>query len=211
MNFPPLITERLSLRHFKETDAEALFSILKDEETTAFLPLFPLTSPDEAKEHLKKRYLDAYEKGDVYRFAVCLKEDDIPIGEIHASQDESRDLGFVLKKEFWRRGIMTEAVNAVIERLMRDKVPYITATHDIHNPRSGAVMKKAGMRYCYSYEEDWRRKISASLFGCISGIWTERTRGFIEAIGTNTLRTLWKGSFDFLFPLSGAELSSRVC
>ena len=125
MNFSPLITERLSLKHFKETDAEALFSILKD---------------------------------DVYRFAVCLKEDDIPIGEIHASQDESRDLGFVLKKEFWRRGIMTEAVNAVIERLMRDKVPYITATHDIHNPRSGAVMKKAGMRYCYSYEEDWQPK-----------------------------------------------------
>ena len=158
MNFSPLITERLSLRHFKETDAEALFSIFKDEDTTAFLPLFPLTSLDEAKEHLKKRYLDAYEKGDVYRFAVCLKEDDIPIGEIHASQDESRDLGFVLKKEFWRRGIMTEAVNAVIERLMRDKVPYITATHDIHNPRSGAVMKKAGMRYCYSYEEDWQPK-----------------------------------------------------
>ena len=110
MNFSPLITERLSLRHFKETDAEALFSILKDEETTAFLPLFPLTSLDEAKEHLKKRYLDAYEKGDVYRFAVCLKEDDIPIGEIHASQDESRDLGFVLKKEFWRRGIMISII-----------------------------------------------------------------------------------------------------
>ena len=34
----------------------------------------------------------------------------------------------------------------------------MTATHDRNNPRSGGVMKKAGMRYQYSYEEQWQPK-----------------------------------------------------
>lgn len=37
-------------------------------------------------------------------------------------------------------------------------MPFITATHDIKNPRSGEVMKKLGMIYQYSYEEQWQPK-----------------------------------------------------
>ena len=35
---------------------------------------------------------------------------------------------------------------------------FITATHDVNNPRSGAVMRKIGMKYCYSYVEQWQPK-----------------------------------------------------
>ena len=35
---------------------------------------------------------------------------------------------------------------------------YITATHDVNNPRSGNVMKALGMKYQYSYEERWQPK-----------------------------------------------------
>ena len=41
---------------------------------------------------------------------------------------------------------------------MKDGVPYITATHDKNNPRSGGVMKQLGMKYQYSYEEQWQPK-----------------------------------------------------
>lgn len=34
----------------------------------------------------------------------------------------------------------------------------MTATHDIKNPYSGDVMKKAGMTYRYSYRELWQPK-----------------------------------------------------
>ena len=37
-------------------------------------------------------------------------------------------------------------------------MPYITATHDLLNPRSGRVMEKLSMRYCYSYREQWQPK-----------------------------------------------------
>lgn len=36
--------------------------------------------------------------------------------------------------------------------------PYITATHDRNNPRSGGVMRRLGMRCCDFYEEQWRPK-----------------------------------------------------
>lgn len=40
----------------------------------------------------------------------------------------------------------------------KDGLPYITATHDRNNPGSGGVMQNVGMRYQYSYEEQWQPK-----------------------------------------------------
>ena len=37
-------------------------------------------------------------------------------------------------------------------------IPYITATHDVLNSRSGHVMKAIGMKYCYTYTEHWMPK-----------------------------------------------------
>ncbi len=93
-----------------------------------------------------------------YAYAVCLREDSIPIGYIKVDMDESHDLGYGLRREFWRRGIVTEAGKAVVEQVKRDGLPYITATHDRNNPRSGNVMRKIGMTYCYSYKEQWQPK-----------------------------------------------------
>lgn len=45
-----------------------------------------------------------------------------------------------------------------MEQVKKDGLPYITATHDRNNPRSGNVMKKVGMKYSYSYEEQWQPK-----------------------------------------------------
>ena len=40
----------------------------------------------------------------------------------------------------------------------KDGLPYITATHDRNNLGSGGVMQNVGMRYQYSYEEQWQPK-----------------------------------------------------
>ena len=42
--------------------------------------------------------------------------------------------------------------------MKKDGILYITATHDRNNPRSGGVMRNIGMKYCYSYEEQWQPK-----------------------------------------------------
>ena len=75
-----------------------------------------------------------------------------------------KDLGYGLRREFWHRGIATEAGRAVIEQVRRAGIPYLTATHDVRNLRSGRVMQRLGMRYQYSYEEQWQPKNRLVLF-----------------------------------------------
>ena len=67
-------------------------------------------------------------------------------------------MGYALARRFWRCGYTREAGAALIKQLRRDGAPYVTATHDRNNPRSGHVMRALGMRYCYSYEEQWQPK-----------------------------------------------------
>lgn len=158
MNTPVLETKRLILRRFSEKDTDALFSILKDEQVNEFLPWYPMKNLKETRQFYEKNYASEYVKPQAYAYAICRKEDNIPIGYMKVEMDESHDFGYGLRKEFWHNGIVTEAGRAVIDQVKKDGVPYITATHDRNNPRSGNVMKKLGMSYCYSYEEQWQPK-----------------------------------------------------
>ncbi len=72
--------------------------------------------------------------------------------------EQSHDFGYGLRHEFWHKGIASEASQAVITRLKQDCLPFITATHDVNNPRSGLVMQRLGMEYQYSYQEQWQPK-----------------------------------------------------
>lgn len=157
-NTPTIKTERLILRRFTENDAESLFYILKEEQTNTFLPWFTLKTLDEAKTFLKSRFLLHYHKSSAYRYAVCLKEYNIPIGYVWLADDESNDFGYCLKRDYWHKRITTEASKAIVSKINHAGYPYITATHDINNPRSGEVMKKLGMTYKYSYVEQWQPK-----------------------------------------------------
>lgn len=158
MNTPTLETERLLLRKFTENDLQAIYDIYSDEEVNTFLPWFPLQTLEEAKDFYEKQLLNNYRKENGYNYAICLKTDDVPIGYVNVGTEDSYDFGYGLHKEFWHQGIVTEASRAVLAQLKADKIPFITATHDVHNPRSGEVMKKLGMKYQYSYEEQWQPK-----------------------------------------------------
>ena len=148
-----LETDRLILRKFENKDMAALYLLLKDEEVNTFLPWFPVKSMEETNAFCEERFA-----GKDYCFAICRKEDDVPIGYVKADTDDSYDFGYALRREFWHRGIVTEAGAAVVQQLKKDGIPYITATHDRNNPRSGGVMRQLGMNYCYSYEKMWQPK-----------------------------------------------------
>ena len=164
-----LTSTRLILRHFQEGDEQALFDLLSDKEVNTFLPMFPLQNLDEAKitlgkyalmrkHYLKEHYLDKYQKNLGYYYAICLKENNLPIGYIQMSESASHDFGYALRKEYWHQGIMSEAAAIFMERLKQEGVSFITATHDVVNINSGKVMQKIGMTYQYSYTERWMPK-----------------------------------------------------
>ncbi len=148
-----MTTNRLILRPFEEKDIEALYLLLKDKEVNTFLPWFPMQNISDTKKFYKEHF-----KNQKYYFAICLKTDNYPIGYVKADTADSHDFGYALSKNFWHKGITTEASKALIKQLKKDNIPYITATHDINNPVSGKVMQNIGMKYCYSYKEQWQPK-----------------------------------------------------
>ena len=159
MAFSTLETDRLFLRSFREDDLNALYLLLRDQEVNTFLPWFPVRSVEETAAFFKNRF-----QGRDYCCAVCLKEDDLLIGYVTTDSGEGHDFGYALRREFWHRGIAAEAARALVERLRADGIAYITATHDRNNPRSGGVMRRIGMKYCYTYEEQWQPKNFPVLF-----------------------------------------------
>ena len=59
-----------------------------------------------------------------------------------------REIGYVLSKDYWGRGLMPEAVKAVIDWLFEEeKLDFILCGHFDHNSRSRRVIEKCGFRY----------------------------------------------------------------
>jgi RimJ/RimL family protein N-acetyltransferase len=157
---PVLQTERLLLRPFEERDLQAIFQIYSDRETNRFLPWFPASCLEEARDIFVQRYREP----SGWRYALCLREENIPIGYAHIGGEAPWDLGYGLRREFWGRGLAAEAAQAAADQARREGLPYLTATHDVENPRSGAVMRKLGMTYRYSYQEFWQPKNKTVIF-----------------------------------------------
>ena len=163
-----LETKRLILREFTEKDLSAFFEIFHDREVNRFLPWFPTETIEDAKVFWEERYKNAAERGLGNRYAVCLKKegtpDGVPVGYINLEPEAPYDLGYGLNRKYWGQGIMTEAGKELVLAARKSGIPYITATHDRENPKSGEIMKRLGMCYRYSYREQWQPKNISVVF-----------------------------------------------
>lgn len=57
------------------------------------------------------------------------------------------ELGYVLARLFWRKGLMTEAVRGVIDwAFAQPQIYHVAAVCDVENVASARVMEKAGMK-----------------------------------------------------------------
>lgn len=150
------------MRKFELRDADELFRILSDEEVNRFLPWFPHKTREETLRFLQDSVFADYDKAIAYRYAVILRSESRVIGYLSFlgidEKERSGDIGYGLLREYWGKGIMTEAVKALLFRLKADGFRYATATHDVQNPASGRVMQKCGMRYVCTYPEFWQPK-----------------------------------------------------
>ena len=122
-----------------------------DPEVTAFR-----TWPPHASLHITEevihQWIRGYQRPDFYQWAIELKELGQPVGSIsvvsYNNDVDSAQVGYCLGKAWWNRGIMTEALTAVMEFLFQEvNANRVEARHDTRNPRSGAVMRKCGMEF----------------------------------------------------------------
>ena len=148
-----LDTERLVLRRFVTEDAEAMFrNWASDPEVTKYLT-WPAHANVDVTRAVLKDWTATYASQNYYQWAIVLKENgECPIGSISAvglNDDLSIvHIGYCLGQRWWHRGIMSEALKAVIDFFFYEVgANRIESRHDPRNPHSGIVMQKCGMKY----------------------------------------------------------------
>lgn len=145
-----LTTDRLTLRRPQLRDAPAIFErYATDPEVTRFVLWAPHRSVAATEEFLRACD-DAWDLGIGHRGWVIEREGDTrPIGMIGVTiQARRAEVGYVLARDCWGHGYMTEALRAVIACCFEtDALDRVWAIADVDNDASTRVMERAGMKY----------------------------------------------------------------
>ena len=146
-------TERLILRPFKQSD-------LHDFNEYASVPGVGEMAGWKHHETIEKtqEILDMFIKEDK-TFAIVCKKNHKAIGSIgvekYGLEDKltefndyyGREIGYVLSKDSWGKGIMTEAVRAVIDYLFNElNLDFLTCGYYDFNNQSKRVQEKCGFK-----------------------------------------------------------------
>ena len=148
-----LETDRLILREWNEADLADLFEYAKVDGVGQMAGWNPHTSIQESKT-----ILELFIKGKK-TFALELKENHKVIGSLGLEtlslslSDEyenlvGREIGYVLSKDYWGKGLMPEAVNRVIKFCFeKENYDYLMCSHSVINSQSKRVIEKSGFRF----------------------------------------------------------------
>ena len=141
-----LKSNRLILRPFSIKDIEDVFLFASDEIVTKYLTWTPHTDISQTEKVVKEVYMA---RPGIY--AIELKSEHKCIGciDIRISPEHDKaSLGYVLNREYWNKGYMSESLKLIIDfAFSKLELNRIESTHYIGNEGSGRVMQKCGMKY----------------------------------------------------------------
>ncbi|MBO6949031.1 MAG: GNAT family N-acetyltransferase [Rhodospirillales bacterium] len=141
-----LITERLTLRPYQETDFEAFAKMHAD-------PLLKANTHAKAMNRLQARdlfdgYVSAFKKDGFGMLNMRRTDSDQDVGECglwYRDDAGGYTLRYTIRKEHWNLGYSIEAVRAVLADAFENKgLDRIQAIAMNHNVRSVKVLQRAG-------------------------------------------------------------------
>ena len=148
-HLPTIRTERLILRTARMTDAQDLFEYSADPEVARHVLWTAHTSINQTRNYI--RYLiRQYRSGQPSSYVIVFRETGKVIGTIGfmwmKPEDRSAEVGYSLHRGYWNRGIMTEALEAILALgFLKLNLNRIEAQHETANPASGKVMQHVHM------------------------------------------------------------------
>ena len=146
---PPetLYTERLTLRMPRLSDAAVIFqAYARDAEVTRYLRWRPHSSIQETEQYLKG-CVAGWDDDSRFPWVIELRGDGELLGMVELRvNDFKADVGYVLARAFWGRGIATEALRTVVGwALSQESIYRVWALCDAENGASARVLEKVGM------------------------------------------------------------------
>ena len=146
---PVLTTPRLTLRPARMGDAQDMYEYSRDPEVARHVLWEAHRSIHQTRGYL--RYIiRQYRLGQPGTFVIELTAERRVIGTIGLmwiqAENRSAEIGYSLSRAYWNRGLMSEAVLAVLHYCFDTlRLNRVEAQHELDNPASGAVMRKMNM------------------------------------------------------------------
>lgn len=136
---------RIIIREFFPKEQQTFLDLFKDNQVTQYLPK---TSPERYIEMFKE-LLKNYETGNLSRWAIFDTTNDNFIGmcvaRIFVHNSNQIEIGYVLSKEYWGKGIATEVCKAMTQYCFANtNTPEVVAITDLGNSDSQNVLQKSG-------------------------------------------------------------------
>lgn len=151
-------TKRLTLRPWKLSDAEDLYTYAKDPLIGPAAGWAPHSSVEESEDIIKTIFSGPL------MWAICLKEDNKAIGSIGfliggdsnipGLSDHEAEIGYWIGRPFWGKGLMPEAVRCLMKHSF-DKLGITTLWSGYFegNTQSQKVQEKCGFRYSHTVKD----------------------------------------------------------
>lgn len=148
-----LETDRLYIRPWRLEDLEDFYEYAKVDGVGQMAGWNPHSSIDESKNILEIFIAGKFE------LALVLKENNKAIGSLGIEKIsfdlgepytslKGREIGYVLSKTYWGKGIMPEAVKEVIDFcFMKENYDFLLCSHFVDNSQSRRVIEKCGFMY----------------------------------------------------------------
>jgi [ribosomal protein S5]-alanine N-acetyltransferase len=158
--FPELITERLLLRQLNTADTPEIFFLRSDKNVLKYIEKEPSKSLDEAKTFIKT-INQSIKEGETILWGIALRNNPgVVIGSIcfwRLQKEHYRaEIGYALHPEYWRKGIMKEAIHKVLDYgFNKMKLHSVEAKINPENEGSAAILEATGfIREAY-FKEDY--------------------------------------------------------
>jgi [ribosomal protein S5]-alanine N-acetyltransferase len=174
---PRLETARLRLRPYKESDISELVPLIGTREVaaTTLRIAHPYTDQDASV------FLELAKDPEKIWLAITLRSDGRQLGGIGLRVDQRHqhaELGYWLGVPYWGQGYATEAAREMLRHGFETlQLHRIFASHFKHNPASGTILKKIGMRYEGCQREHlrkWDEFVDSELYGILRREWDAR-------------------------------------
>ena len=141
-----VLTQSLELRRPDLSDVDDIFVYGSDKDVAYYTDWKPVQRKAQLEERLRNRKIE-WESGDAYYWVITERGIGKAIGGISCTiTGENAEIGYLLNKDYWRRGYATEAATAIVDWLKSvQAVTRIFASCDMENMASIRVLEKIGM------------------------------------------------------------------
>lgn len=146
-----LKTKRLTLRPFELNDLDDFYEYAKVDGVGQMAGWTPHKNKEESLEILnrfiegKKTFAIVYNNKVIGSLGIEM----YPESELPEYNDKrGREIGYVLSKDYWGKGLMPEAVKEVIRYLFEEeKLDFLICGHFVTNNQSRRVQEKCGFKH----------------------------------------------------------------